>query len=298
MSSKKTRIIIDTDIGDDADDALALAFAARSPEVEIVGVTTVFCNTVARAKIAKQLLNLLGKGDIPVYAGMGKPLINEADTVTLPKQFMKDMEDIPIPQTSALDFLYTHFMASGGTDVLVPIGPLTNIALLIQLYPEVKQKIGSIVLMGGSFYRHYNEWNIFCDPEAASIVFASGIPIKAIGLDVTLQTPVTEELFQEIRLHNTPMTDLLGELLNRFHSVHTHHTFLHDPMAVLAVFDEELLTYHSEDIVVELKGEFTRGTTFARTAIGKRSAEKGILCAQTIKSDAFVELFRKRILGL
>ena len=294
----RQKIIIDTDVGDDADDALAISLALRSPELDLKGITTVFRNTDARARIAKRLTELLGYSDIPVYAGIGKPIINDADTETPPIQFLDDMKSIKLDtDVSAVDFLYRTIMENKHEITLVPIGPLTNIATLFMLHPDVKPYIKGIMMMGGAYYFHYNEWNIFCDPEAASVVFSSGVPIYAVGLDVTLKCPVTEELYQEIRSKGFPLTDLLGELLRRYKESRHRHTFLHDPSTIVALIKPELFKFNSEDIVVELRGEFTRGTTFRKSKIGVYTVpDRNIFCASEVDSAGVLSLFRERIL--
>lgn len=295
----REKIIIDTDIGDDADDALAISLALRSPELEVKGITTVFRNTVARAKITKRLIGILGHDDIPVYAGIGHPIINDADTEVLPIQFLDDMASIEIASdVSAVDFLYRTIMENRNEITLVPIGPLTNIAALFMLHPDSVKYIKRIVMMGGAFYFHYDEWNIFCDPEAASVVFSSGVPIYAVGLDATLQCPVTEDLYQEIRAHGSPITDLLGELLRRYKEARGRHTFLHDPSAIISLIKPELFQFSSEDIVVELKGEFTRGMTFRKSKIGVHIIpDRNIFCASSVDNVGVLATFRERILG-
>lgn len=299
MEEISKKIVIDTDIGDDADDALALALALKSPELDVLGVTTVFRNTVARAKIAKRLLTILDRNDIPVYAGIGHPIIDDADTITPPIQYLEEMENLDINEgISAIEYIRRTIMGNPHEITLVTIGPLTNIAILIRQYPEVIPLVKEIVMMGGAFYFHYDEWNMFCDPEAASIVFSSTIPIKAIGLDVTLQCPVTEELYQEIRNHGGELTDLLGELLRRYKENRKRHTFLHDPLAIMSLFRPDLFEYRSEDVAVELKGDVTRGMTFRKSKIGVHTIpERNIYAASAVAAEKAVECFRERILS-
>lgn len=215
---KKTKIIIDTDIGDDADDALALCLALKSPELEVAGITTVFRNTAARAKIAVSLLRMMGRDDIPVYAGLGRPLVQPADVNAVPIQLFEDMKDLPYcRELGAVDYLYQTLSQAQDPITLVAIGPLTNIAMLLQTHPEVSNKIQELVIMGGAFYMHYTEWNILCDPEAAHIVFSSGVPVRAIGLDVTTRCQVGDSMVAFLRKAGKPETDLLADLLMCYH---------------------------------------------------------------------------------
>lgn len=293
----RKKVIIDTDIGDDADDALAICLALKSPELELLGVTTVFRNTAARAKIAVQLLKLMGREDIPVYAGMGRPLVAEADVAQVPIQLLAGMETLEYQKDmDGVEYLRQSLEHSEGDITLVTIGPLTNIAVLLRKYPGVKDRIREIVMMGGAYYMHYTEWNILCDPEAADIVFSSGVPIRAIGLDVTTKCQVNDSLVSMLAHSKKPETELLAKLLMCYYENRGRHTFLHDPMAVFAVYDKELLTYQGEDVHVELHGRHTRGMTFNKWKLGVDSSRQNVLCAKEIKAEAFVEKFKEIIL--
>lgn len=148
----KIKIIIDTDIGDDADDALAICLALKSEELEVMGITTVFRNTAARAQIAVRLLQLMGRTDIPVYAGIGHPLVAEADVETVPIQLLAGMEELEYQKDmDGVEYLRRSLAASQGDITLVTIGPLTNVGVLLCKHPEVKGKIKEIVMMGGAY---------------------------------------------------------------------------------------------------------------------------------------------------
>ena len=243
----KIKIIIDTDIGDDADDALAICLALKSEELEVMGITTVFRNTAARAQIAVRLLQLMGRTDIPVYAGIGHPLVAEADVETVPIQLLAGMEELEYRKDmDGVEYLRRSLSVSQGDITLVTIGPLTNVGVLLCKYPEVKGKIKEIVMMGGAYYMHYNEWNILCDPEAAHIVYSSGVPIRAIGLDVTTRCQVNDQLVTMFRNSKKPEVELLADLLTCYYENRGRHTFLHDPMAVFAVYDKDIITYQGE----------------------------------------------------
>lgn len=249
----KIKIIIDTDIGDDADDALAICLALKSEELEVMGITTVFRNTAARAQIAVRLLQLMGRTDIPVYAGIGHPLVAEADVETVPIQLLAGMEELEYRKDmDGVEYLRRSLSASQGDITLVTIGPLTNVGVLLCKYPEVKGKIKEIVMMGGAYYMHYNEWNILCDPEAAHIVYSSGVPIRAIGLDVTTRCQVNDQLVTMFRNSKKPEVELLADLLTCYYENRGRHTFLHDPMAVFAVYDKDLYSGSSDIISLNM----------------------------------------------
>jgi purine nucleosidase len=301
MCSKdmKEKIIIDTDIGDDIDDALAIALALNSPEIEVVGITTVYKNAKARARLAKKLLLMAGREDIPVYAGVGQPFINKVNENEIPNHYLKDMEDIPVNQDiDGIDFIINTIMASEGDISLVPIGPLTNIAMAIIKKPEIKAKIKNIVLMGGAYYFHCNEYNIECDPEAARVVFQSGVKIKAVGLDVTLKCQLTHKDINIIENQSKDVTKFLSNLISHWRGKNDYLPILHDPLAIYAVFNEGLLEFNEERIVVETKGESTRGTTFNQTSYrwGRTdSVNSDIYTAKSVDGKGFIKLFMNRL---
>jgi purine nucleosidase len=294
----KRRIIIDTDIGDDIDDALAIAFALESPELDVIGITTVFRNVTARAKLAVNLLKKAGRSDIPVFAGIGSPIIEQADVNEIPNQYSEETEGaVEVLGTHAVDFIADSIMKSAGEITLVAIGPLTNIAVAILKEPGLKAKVKEIVMMGGCFYSHLAEWNIRCDPEAARVVFESGIPIKAVGLDVTVECVLTKE--DTDRLMTCPKTSgaYLPELIKRWRKVTDHDPMMHDPLAICAVFDDTLLEFQQDEIFVETQGEFTRGVTYNKTALYWRgNADRSVIrAAKKVNSEAFLKLYMDRV---
>ncbi|MFJ5713046.1 nucleoside hydrolase [Neobacillus sp. NPDC093127] len=301
MSEMKEKIIIDTDIGDDIDDALAISLAVKSPEIDLIGVTTVWKDTAARARLAKSVLRMLGRGDIPVYIGCAQPLIGKVDDQEIPNQYSADMDFITVnTDMDAADYIIDTVMKSEGDISLVTIGALTNIALAIVKKPEIKNRIKRIVMMGGAYYFHYNEYNIECDPEAARIVFESGIPIKAVGLDVTLQCQLTKEDVERIEHPHSEITKFLSELIGRWTKINNYLPILHDPLAVCAVFDKELLEFKEERIVIETKGEFTRGATHNQTSYRWGNTDpvnSNIWTAKNVDHEKFTKLFMDRVFG-
>ncbi|SDX99893.1 nucleoside hydrolase [Paenibacillus sp. CF384] len=294
----RTKIIIDTDIGDDIDDALAIAFALESPELDVIGITTVFKNVTARAKLTVNMLEMAGRGDIPVYAGIGSPILNKVDVNEIPCQFSEEKDgDVEGFGTDAIDFIIDSVMKSDGDITLVPIGPLTNIAIAILKEPKLKHKVKEIVMMGGCFYSHLSEWNIRCDPEAARIVFESGIPIKAVGLDVTVQCVLTKEDVDRLFTKPKRSAAYIRELVGRWQTITDHYPMMHDPLAICAVFDHEILEFQRDEIVVETQGEFTRGATYNKTALYWRgNAEQSVIqAAKNVDSEAFRKLYMDRV---
>ncbi|QGQ98166.1 nucleoside hydrolase [Paenibacillus psychroresistens] len=308
----RENIIIDTDIGDDIDDALALAFALHSPEIHILGVTTVLGNTQARARIAVNLLQTAGFGQIPVYAGCGQPMNQPVDETIIPCQYSEEtMGTLEISSVHAVDYLIDCIMNAPEAVTLVTIGPLTNVAVALLKEPRLKQKLKRIVMMGGAYYFHYVEWNIYCDPEAANIVFQSGIPIDAVGLDVTKQCLMNGEQLERLKTElNSPLIRLLWQLIEQWqiNNKGRKYPILHDALAVYGIFGRELLQFEREAVSIELAGTATRGLTFNRTdrnredqliAGAEMQAERSVIqVAKAVDSQSFIDFFLNRLLSV
>lgn len=257
VAMEKEKIIIDTDIGDDIDDAFAIAFALNCPELDLIGVTTVFKNTAKRAQIAARLLQLAERGDIPVYAGCAQPLAGTVDEMETPCQYSEACAGAEVASQHAVDYLVETLMASSGDITVVPIGPLTNIAAALAREPRIASKIKEIVMMAGAYYVHCNEWNIVCDPEAARAVFESGVAIRAVGLDVTTKAVLRSGDMDQIEHCRGPVARYLAALMHLWQEA-AHkpdlRPMLHDPMAIFAVFDKKTIYFSHEDVFVELGG--------------------------------------------
>jgi purine nucleosidase/pyrimidine-specific ribonucleoside hydrolase len=255
-------IIIDTDIGDDIDDALALALSLNSNELNILGISTVFKNTPLRTKLLSNLLKVYKREDIPVVSGIGKPIVNNVNIDEIPCQ----CTDLICPSeginTAVTDF-YSEILSKNKA-IILAIGPLTNIAKVIKEAPYTKKNIEKIVLMGGIYSRAYSEWNIKCDPEAAKIVFNSGIPIVMVGLDVTLKCKTSKEDLQKLYSTHNVRTDYLSKLLKMWlNSPGTNISapILHDPLALGYIINPNFLKIRKTKIDIECTGDLTRGVT-------------------------------------
>ncbi len=259
---KAQRIILDTDIGDDIDDALALAVALHSPEVELHGVTTVFKNAPRRAVLARHLLQTFGRKKIPVIAGCSKPLLQPFEP-GLGSQFQMLEDDVWNESGHAVDFIVQAARVDEEPDpenllTLVPIGPLTNIAVALAREPELIPRV-RIVLMGGQWSKPAAEWNIVCDPEAAAIVFNSGAEISMVGLDVTMRCCLEAAHIETIAQKAGASAKLLSELIRLWQRDSQHAPVLHDPLALLTLFDD-CVKFEDKRIEVALCGE-ERGRT-------------------------------------
>lgn len=210
------KVILDTDIADDIDDAYALGLLLRIPDIKLLGVTTAFGDTAGRAKVAAKLLKEFDRNDVPVYAG-------RSSSVPIRGQFAwaKDFSAKSIKTDSAIEFMKREINRAPKQITIIAVGPLTNLGDLITKYPDVTTKIKQVVIMGGSFYVGYNnqppvnaEWNIYCDPAAARLLFHSGIPVVCAGLEVTTMMQFDGGYQQRLSATNAKGTAAITELKN------------------------------------------------------------------------------------
>jgi purine nucleosidase len=253
-SAAKTPIILDTDIGTDIDDAFALALIINSPELQLLGVTTVSGDTAARARLAAKLLWEAGGKwrQVSVVAGEPGPPqpIDQA-------RWADDFASPQILKESAVDFLRGQYHRRPGEITLVAIGELTNVAALLKADPWVAKKIKRIVLMGGSIARGYApgskaepEWNIKSNPAAARAVFLSGIPILMAPLDVTAMLQLDAAARNRIFNHGAPVASALAAL---YHLWNQETPTLFDPMALALLIKPDLC--ETEQLAVEVDPE-------------------------------------------
>ena len=270
-------VILDCDPGHD--DAIALILALASPELKVLAVTTSAGNQTPDKTLnnALRILTLLGRHDIPVAAGAPKPLMREliiADNVHgesgLDGPTLPDPAFAPQAMTG-LELMAKCLRESPEPVTLVPTGPLTNIALLLAAHPELKPKIARIVLMGGAAgagnWTPAAEFNIYVDPEAADMVFKSGIPITMCGLDVTHEAQVMDEDIARVRAIPNPVAQCVADLLDFFMIYHRDPKWgfagapLHDPCTIAWLLAPAL--FHGQDcwVGIETQGRHTVGMT-------------------------------------
>ena len=293
MAQKPMPVIFDTDIGDDIDDALALAFALQSPELDIRAITTVSDDTEQRARLVWKELGLYGRQDIPIGTGIRAPLLDPIRTGTAPQfQVLTEVDSIPAArQHSAVPLLIDLLMHSPEKITLVPVGPLTNIAIALRVEPRIQEKIERIVLMGGAFFPARAEYNIQRDRVAAQIVFSSGIPIVAVGLDVTRKCKLQGSDFDRLRLAPNGASQFLVQLITLWQNGKAgQYPTLHDPLAVAAAFQPALLQFAAGTVQVETADAKQYGlTTFQAGADGSTRV------AKEVESEAFLKLFTERL---
>ncbi|MBB6671962.1 nucleoside hydrolase [Cohnella nanjingensis] len=271
------RVIIDTDIGSDIDDAMAIALALRSPELKLEGVTTVYGDARLRARMVSKMLMLSGRTGIPVLAGLDESLLRNRPVWMAGHEgdgLLEPGEELTYDSRHAVDFIIDTVMRNPGEITLIPIGPLTNIAASLIREPQVARNVKEIVLMGGVTRLGDNgadmrivEHNISCDPEAASVVFGSGAPIVMVGLDVTLKVQITEQERQRLIQSNDPLNLKLADMMARwFAFVKEDHTFMHDPLTVSLLIDRSLVKTQKMSVQIEYDHRPKTGQTVATKA--------------------------------
>lgn len=281
-------VVLDTDIGSDVDDILALALLANSPEIDLVGVTAVYGDTLLRARMVRHVLDRLGLSHVPVGIGAretmsGRPVWWAGhEGASIP-----DLNQVPVDDMSSAQELLLRAAAEHRGDLhLIAIGPLTNIAEAILAEPAFAPAIDHFTIMGGAFWMPNPEHNIRCDPEAADIVARSGIPMTFCGLDVTLRAMLREDDMPRIRAAE-PMGPLLEAEIRRWWTFrHATENHLHDPLAVLSLIRTDLFRFEQCDIRVELDGPAAgrtppehcgEGSIRIATAVDAPTAEQEII---------------------
>lgn len=316
----KKKIIIDTDPG--IDDAMAIFLALQSPEVEVIGLTTIFGNvyTTLATKNALHLLEIAGRTDIPVAEGSHLTVtkgskLRIADFVHgtdgLGNQNFPPPRGKKIEQSAAA-FLVEQANLYPGQVTLVALGPLTNIALAIQLDTGFPGKIGQIVILGGAFAVNGNvnpaaEANIFGDPDAADIVFTCGADILAVGINVTHQVVLSDDDRKKLSESKGKFAQYLSPILDVYFAYHrdsydTKGVYLHDPTALLAAVNPSLLTYTEGVVRVQTSG-IMKGLTIVDHT-GKRFCEvtewsnkPKVKVAVTVDAPTVVELLMDRLMN-
>lgn len=291
-AQKPTPVIFDTDIGDDIDDALALALALQSPELDVRLVTTVVDDVDSRTRLAWKELGLYARHDVIVATGAAQPLLDPIRTAPAPQfQLLTAADTTPESgRRRAADVIIETLMASPDKITVVPVGPLTNIALALRLEPRIKGKIERIVLMGGAFKLNYPEYNIQRDRAAAEIVFTSGVPVTAVGLDVTLKCKLQGPDLDRLKAANNPASRFLMRLIELWQSANPgQFPTLHDPLAVATVIRPTLVETQSGSVHVETSSALTSGMTIFRGGEGSANV------ATDVNVRGFLDLFLERV---
>jgi len=299
FGQKPIPIIFDTDIGDDIDDALALALALQSPELDVRAVTTVIDDTESRTRLAWKELGLYGRRDIALGTGASEPLLDPRHTSRARQFEVLTPEDVAPAAAGrrAADLIVETLLASPQKLTLVPVGPLTNIALALKLEPRIKEKIERIVLMGGAFDLLRSEYNIQRDRAAAQIVFSSGVPITAVGLDVTTRCKLEGSDLDRMRSAQNPASRFLVRLIGLWQNENSErYPTLHDPLAVAATFLPALIETQAGRVQVETSSPLTNGMTLFTPANRlPPGTSASTLVARQVNVRRFLDLFVDRL---
>ncbi|MBQ5327011.1 MAG: nucleoside hydrolase [Oscillospiraceae bacterium] len=301
----KIPVIIDVDTG--IDDAMALVLALQSDKLDIRGITTVAGNQTIEKTTRNTLVvvEYFGRSEIPVAMGAKQPLVRPQiiaayahgesglGTAVLPKA-EKQAEEL-----DAIDFIRTELEKSDEKITLVPTGPLTNIAILLKAYPHIKEKIEKIVLMGGGAFQGNSnataEFNIYADPEAASIVFNSGIKLVMCGLDVTMKAIVTPDDINTIKAIGTKASDFIAEAFEFYMAMYKKNAnftgcAVHDAVTITYLIAPELIKTRQGIARVDIDGKDSYAATICDFRPWRDTEKDNALVGVDIDREAFVQM--------
>ncbi len=304
------RIILDTDPG--IDDALALFLALASPEVQLEAITTVHGNVPVEmtTRNALGLLEVAGRSDVPVARGSAQPLVRapiDAKYVHGPTGLgtlaLSEPQNSVVKQ-SAADLIIERVQAAPGELTLVPIGPLTNLALALRREPAIASQVREVVIMGGALRVPGNvtpaaEFNIYADPHAAQVVFKAGWPIRLVSLDVTNVTTMNREQTRQLAQKKNPITRCIEQMVEFYFEVfapaYSNNLLrLHDPLALAAAFRPDFIEWEPAYVDVELNGTLTFGETVAYFQRPGAPAPN-VQASVGVDSERFVAWFLERL---
>ena len=288
--AERRLVLLDTDIGNDIDDAVCLAYLLAQPRCELLGITTVTAAPDLRARLASVLCRNAGR-DVPIYPGAADPLVGPPVQEPPPQAVVLDRweHDASFPTEPAVDFLRRTIRAHPGEVTLLTIGPLTNVALLFAADPAIPSLLESLVSMGGSYGDQSGEaeWNLHCDPHAAAQVFGAstfgqpGLVHRAIGLNVTtrVRMPV-DEFLQRCEI---PALRPVADMAQSWFGDRSEVVF-HDPLAAATIFEPDLCTFAAGEVIVDSSpGPVAGSTTWRPKPDGRHQI------AVDVRPDAFVE---------
>lgn len=261
------KIWLDTDIGNDIDDTVTLAYLLRKPECRLLGISTVSGQTAERAKLADALCRVAGR-HIPIFPGRDEPLLTP-QRQSVPSQ-LKYLRDYPhgedFPPGRAVEAMYQAIRENPGEVTLLAVGPMTNAALLLGVHPDVPALLKEIVVMCGEFFgrssyrRVENEWNAYCDPYAAAILYhARGVRVRSIGLDVTSLVVMNA---REVRERFTSPILKAVYHFGGFDAGERDGITFHDPLAAAGIFRPDIMTCLDGVVSVELNAGRVIGRTY------------------------------------
>lgn len=237
------------------DDALALTMALRSPDVALLGISTVYLRPEWRAQVAKEVLRRHGKADIPVSAGYGEPISGHWDEKNIPDTGVLPSAPYALSPLHGEDLLLQALHAHPDLNLLA-IGPLTNIGLAILRDWEAFRH-AHVYMMGGRMHSALPEWNCLCDPEALALLLSSGVDITLVAFEQTSRSSLTQQEIDSFVGNDD--RDYLRGMMNAFTQKFGFLPMLHDPMALAMLLRPDLFTFERHQIAAATAGHLTRG---------------------------------------
>lgn len=260
------KVLYDTDIGSDIDDALSLAYLLAQPDCELLGITTVSGQAIERAKLASVLCKVAGK-DIPIFPGSEQPLLVAQRQPRAPQSAALPSweHETTFPRGQAIEFMRQTIVDNPGEITLLATGPMTNLALLFVADAQIPALLKGLVMMIGVFTNHLPnvgplEWNAICDPHAAAIVYRAPVKVhRSVGLDVTCQVTMSAQAVKQ-RFQSRLLRPVLDFAEVWFRA--RDHIVFHDPLAATTLFDQEICTFAPGSVEVELTSSKVMGMTY------------------------------------
>jgi len=290
----RKKILLDTDIGSDIDDAVCLAYLLMQPEADLLGITTVTGQAALRARMASAICKAAGR-DIPIYPGAENPLLTEQRQPEAQQAIRLGNwpHETRFPRNQAIAFLAEQIRANPGEVTLLAIGPLTNVALLFAVYPETVAALKQLVMMCGVFTKlpdnpWKTEWNAMLDPHATRMVYNARVAThQSVGLDVTRQVKLPAHEVRDRFNHPIfkPVLDFAEVWFEQ-----QDFLFFHDPLAALAVFSPSVCEFHKG--LVSVNSDADAGL-HGKTIFDPEGEEKPHQVALDIDIDAFFTAFFK-----
>ncbi|MFZ0218202.1 MAG: nucleoside hydrolase [Candidatus Dormiibacterota bacterium] len=299
------RILLDTDLGTDVDDCLALAFLVQSPEVRLEAVTCVYADVELRGRMVAKLLRLADLPDVPVALGARQPLLGRVPLFWQGHEgegLLEAGDPAPVfDRRHAATLIVDVARAHPGEVWLLAIGPLTNVALALQLEPRLPDLLAGVSIMGGAIRGRAEEGqaavehNVRCDPEAAYLVLRSGLPITLAPLDVTTQVRIDRAGLARIAQGGSPFHDAVAQQLARYPRFRDRGwTYLHDALAAATIVRPDLVSTSPFEIDVDLGGDVAGGLTVARP-VEPAQSRRSLRVALDVAVERFQDLFLERL---
>ncbi len=282
------KILFDTDIGSDIDDALALAYLLKEPECELLGITTVSGEPVERAMIASAICHVAGRDDIPIYPGLEGPYLGQQrqPKAQQAEKLSNWEHKKEFPMFGAIEFMRRTIRENPGEVTLLAVGPMTNVGTLFMLDPEIPSLLGSLVLMCGDFDKgtKRNEWNSKCDWVSTAGIYSKKVSLhRSFGLNVTTKVVILREDV-DAKLAGDIMAPVKDFAHTFFNGGAKQMTF-HDPLAAVAIFHPEVCTYKRGNVMICTDRPNEGYSTFEENAEGIHEI------AVTVDSDKFFDIY-------